>query len=88
MPTKQSLYFPDEVLREIMSESVRLDRSLSWIVQAAWRVARTELSRSPAAEPAVPSSQESGRRAPVGEERGPSAQVLEFLKGKFEHPTG
>lgn len=37
---KQSLYFPREMLDEIRNEAARLDRSLSWIVQRAWKVAR------------------------------------------------
>jgi len=41
---KQSLYFPGEMLREIQREAVRLDRSLSWIVQHAWRTARAHLA--------------------------------------------
>jgi uncharacterized small protein (TIGR04563 family) len=82
---KQSLYFPDEMLREIMKEATRLDRSLSWTVQQAWRVAREELKKFPAvelrgaAEPAH--EQETGRSA---EPRQPSAQVREFLRGKFD----
>jgi uncharacterized small protein (TIGR04563 family) len=44
---KQSLYFPDEMLREIQDEANRLDRSLSWIVQQAWRMARNEITRFP-----------------------------------------
>ena len=34
---KQSLYFSREMLEEIEVEAIRLDRSLSWIVQYAWR---------------------------------------------------
>jgi uncharacterized small protein (TIGR04563 family) len=44
---KQSLYFPDEMLKEIQAEATRQDRSLSWIVQKAWRTARKELARYP-----------------------------------------
>ena len=40
---KQSLYFPAEALDEIRHEAQRLDRSLSWIVQRAWRVARAQI---------------------------------------------
>ena len=32
---KQSLYFPEEMLKEIQDEANRQDRSLSWIVQQA-----------------------------------------------------
>jgi uncharacterized small protein (TIGR04563 family) len=44
---KQSLYFPEDMLQEIMSEAQRQDRSLSWIVQQAWKLARTEMKRFP-----------------------------------------
>lgn len=46
---KQSLYFPEEMLKEMQAEAERQDRSLSWIVQHAWRVARSEVGRFPAA---------------------------------------
>lgn len=44
---KQSLYFPEEMLREIEVEAERQDRSLSWIVQQAWKIARGELRKIP-----------------------------------------
>ena len=44
---KQSLYFPEDMLKEIQEEANRQDRSLSWIVQQAWRIARTEIMRFP-----------------------------------------
>jgi uncharacterized small protein (TIGR04563 family) len=44
---KQSLYFPEEMLKEIALEAKRLDRSLSWVVQRAWRVAREDLKKLP-----------------------------------------
>jgi uncharacterized small protein (TIGR04563 family) len=44
---KQSLYFPVEMLQEIQAEAFRLDRSLSWIVQQAWKKARPEIARFP-----------------------------------------
>ena len=44
---KRSLYFPDTILREMQSEAKRQERSLSWIVQYAWRIAREELMRLP-----------------------------------------
>lgn len=44
---KQSLYFPEEMLREIQDEANRQDRSLSWIVQQAWKIARSEIARYP-----------------------------------------
>ena len=44
---KQSLYFPEDMLKEIQDEAARQDRSLSWIVQQAWRIARTDIARFP-----------------------------------------
>ena len=44
---KQSLYFPEEMLREIQEEATRQDRSLSWIVQQAWKVARAQIAKTP-----------------------------------------
>jgi uncharacterized small protein (TIGR04563 family) len=44
---KQSLYFPEDMLEEIQREATRQDRSLSWIVQQAWKVARADLRKMP-----------------------------------------
>ena len=40
---KQSLYFPEEMLKEIQEEANRQDRSLSWVVQQAWKIARERI---------------------------------------------
>jgi uncharacterized small protein (TIGR04563 family) len=45
---KQSLYFPEDMLKEIQHEAQRLDRSLSWIVQQGWKLAREKLKAFPA----------------------------------------
>lgn len=45
---KQSLYFPEEMLREIQEEANRQDRSLSWVVQQAWKIARERIKSFPA----------------------------------------
>lgn len=55
---KQSLYFPEEMLKEIQDEANRQDRSLSWIVQQAWRIARTEIMRFPSVNDVLDSSRE------------------------------
>ena len=44
---KQSLYFPEDMLKEIEREALRQDRSKSWIIQQAWRIAREEITRFP-----------------------------------------
>ena len=44
---KQSLYFPESMLQEIKEEAARLDRSLSWVVQRAWKISRAEIKKLP-----------------------------------------
>jgi uncharacterized small protein (TIGR04563 family) len=47
---KQSLYFPEEMLKEIGAEATRQDRSLSWIVQKAWKAARKDIMNIPSVD--------------------------------------
>ena len=53
---KQSLYFPEEMLQEIRAEAARQDRSLSWIIQRSWAVAKGQLAKMPsiADQPTTP----------------------------------
>jgi uncharacterized small protein (TIGR04563 family) len=44
---KQSLFFSEAALKEIRDEAARQDRSLSWIVQKAWKLARQEMMNLP-----------------------------------------
>jgi len=44
---KVTLYFNAPVLGETQHEAIRQDRSISWIIQAAWRIAREEVRRLP-----------------------------------------
>ena len=44
---KQSLYFPEDMLEEIQREATRQDRSLSWLVQRAWSLARRQMRQAP-----------------------------------------
>jgi uncharacterized small protein (TIGR04563 family) len=44
---KQSLYFPEEMLKEIGTEAMRQDRSMSWIVQKSWKAARKDIMSMP-----------------------------------------
>jgi uncharacterized small protein (TIGR04563 family) len=57
---KVTLYFSAAMLEETQREAIRQDRSISWIIQAAWRMSRDEVrklpsvaSLSPAAPPAA-----------------------------------
>ena len=47
---KQSLYLPEEMIREIHAEAQRLDRSISWLLQQSWRLARERIKALPAQE--------------------------------------
>ncbi len=44
---RQALYFPSDMLKDIQGEAERQDRSISWLIQQAWRIARTELRKVP-----------------------------------------
>ena len=37
----------DPIIKEIQTEATRQDRSLSWIVQKAWKIARREIMKFP-----------------------------------------
>ena len=52
---RQNLYFPAEMLVELQSEALRQDRSISWLVQQAWRLARSEMRRVPSTTDYLPS---------------------------------
>ena len=45
---KVTLYFNSGMLSETQREGLRQDRSISWIIQAAWRLARDEVRKMPA----------------------------------------
>lgn len=65
---KVTLYFSAGMLDETQREAIRQDRSISWIIQAAWRIAREEVQRlpgyggQPGAEPEDPTSVVSKRQ--------------------------
>jgi uncharacterized small protein (TIGR04563 family) len=46
---KVTLYFNSIMLAETQHEAIRQDRSISWIIQAAWRRARDEVRKLPSA---------------------------------------
>jgi len=48
---KQSLYFPTDMHDEIKSEAARLERSLSWVVTKAWKLARAKIKSLPSDPP-------------------------------------
>jgi uncharacterized small protein (TIGR04563 family) len=42
---KHNFYFPEWMSRELEAEAARLDRSTSWLVQQAWKLAKAEVTR-------------------------------------------
>ena len=58
---KQSLYFPEEMLKEIQDEANRQDRSLSWIVQQAWRIARGDIKKFPSVNDVIDGDRDDDR---------------------------
>jgi uncharacterized small protein (TIGR04563 family) len=52
---KQSLYFPEAMLKDLQLEATRLERSLSWVVQRCVRAGLPTLEKLPSTgEPARP----------------------------------
>lgn len=49
---KVTLYFNAGMLAETQKEALRQDRSVSWIIQAAWKLAREEIRQTPGVLPA------------------------------------
>ena len=73
---KVTLYFNSGMLAETQKEAIRQDRSVSWIIQAAWKIARDEVRRLPGvgspaavAGAAVPAPAVDEVRAPDGAPR-------------------
>jgi uncharacterized small protein (TIGR04563 family) len=44
---KVTLYFNAAMLAETQKEALRQDRSISWVIQAAWRIARDAVKQMP-----------------------------------------
>ena len=47
---KQSLYFPETMLKDLQHEADRLDRSLSWVVQRCVRIGMLGLKKLPSTD--------------------------------------
>ena len=51
---RQALYFPGDMLVELQGEACRQDRSISWLIQQAWKVAYNELQKIPSTTDYLP----------------------------------
>ena len=59
---KVTLYFSAAMLEETQREAIRQDRSISWIIQAAWRLSRDEVRKVPNVVGLTPPGPASGKR--------------------------
>lgn len=55
---RQALYFPSEMLGELQAEAKRQDRSISWLIQQAWKIARVEMKKIPSTSDYLPEGEE------------------------------
>jgi uncharacterized small protein (TIGR04563 family) len=44
---KTHVYFPAETAEELLAESTRVDRPVSWLVERAWELAKSEITNMP-----------------------------------------
>ena len=72
---KHSFHFPEWMARELEAEAARLDRSTSWIVQRAWKLARAAMARSAPSRVARPRDARAatGAPSPLGAAFAPAA---------------
>ncbi len=47
---KRSFYLPEDFIEEMEKEALRLDRSVSWILQRAWIEARETIKGYPSVD--------------------------------------
>jgi uncharacterized small protein (TIGR04563 family) len=59
---RQNLYFPADMLGELQLEASRQDRSISWLIQQAWKISRSELRRIPSTTDYLPSDDDASER--------------------------
>jgi uncharacterized small protein (TIGR04563 family) len=57
------------MLAETQKEALRQDRSISWIIQAAWKIARDEVKRMPPALNAANVANSNTAPAPLADGR-------------------
>ena len=53
---KVTLYFSAAMLEETQREAIRQDRSISWIIQAVWRMSRDEVRKLPSVSGLAPAA--------------------------------
>jgi uncharacterized small protein (TIGR04563 family) len=64
---KVTLYFNAAMLEETQHEALRQDRSISWIIQACWRIARDSIKQMPGTVQPHPAVEEAAPPALAGQ---------------------
>jgi uncharacterized small protein (TIGR04563 family) len=83
---KVTLYFNSGMLSETQKEAIRQDRSVSWIIQAAWKIARDEVRRLPGVSTAVPGTTSASIAPPAVEPvRAPGTDSVPRTNGRPAH---
>jgi uncharacterized small protein (TIGR04563 family) len=59
---KQTFDFPEAMLQEMKDEAVRLNRSLSWVLQRAWKLARRDIKKIPTVNDIADDEESGGSR--------------------------
>lgn len=62
---KVTLYFNAAMLSETQHEALRQDRSISWIIQASWRIARDAIKQMPGAIQNSPAPDDETTDSPI-----------------------
>jgi len=45
-PKKKSVYLPASMIEEIRAEGMRMDRSISWLIQQAWKLSKKKTKKA------------------------------------------
>jgi len=44
---RATIYLPDDLAEELVRESIRQDRSISWLARCAWEIAKDKIALAP-----------------------------------------
>jgi uncharacterized small protein (TIGR04563 family) len=73
---KVTLYFNASMLAETQREALRQDRSISWIIQASWRIARDAIKQMPGAIQAHPPAEDPAHATLPGQTLTPRPEAV------------
>ncbi|HLK91105.1 MAG TPA: TIGR04563 family protein [Polyangia bacterium] len=70
---KRTLYFRPTIIEELAKEANRHDRSVSWLLQRAWKLARQEIKSVPARRAGAPAPADHAQTAETDSATNPQA---------------